>query len=266
MSDTPDKRVEDEPALDDLIMAYADGALAPAERSAVRDALARQPELMQRFESFLFTRGPLARPFDAVLAAPIPERLLRVLRDPAPPPRTRPTASLLSRLADSFRMPAFSPALAIPAFLVAATAGWVAHDALRSDFVTLDNHGLVASAPLQRALEQTAVGAAAGIAGGLTIKPTFTFASVQKTWCRQYQLSSHAGAQSGGLACRGEDGVWRVVAHTAAEPSSDAQGKTMPAGQGEDVLDGIRAQIKDGDVLGPNDEERLIKQHWQAQH
>ena len=83
-----------------------------------------------------------------------------------------------------------APAFAIPAILIAAGAGWLAHDALRSDFVTLDSRGLVASASLQRVLEQAPGGKSAGIAGGLAIKPTFTFATVQKTWCRQYELAT----------------------------------------------------------------------------
>lgn len=267
MSDTPDKRMADEPVGDDVIMAYADGALEPDRRSAVRDALAISPASMQTFESFLFTRGPLTRPFDAVLSAPIPDRLLQaVLGPPArrTPLRRQPTGSLLDWIANAIRTPAF----AIPAVLIGAGAGWLAHDALRSDLVSLDSRGLVASASLQRALEQAPGGKSAGIAGGFAIKPTFTFATAQKTWCRQYELATQSGNQSGGLACRAEDGVWRVIAQTQAEPSSGASGstpdKTVLAGKGDDILDGLRAQIKDGDVLGSNEEERLIKERWQT--
>jgi hypothetical protein len=264
MSNTVDKTIPDEPIGDDVIMAYADGALAPDQRPAVRDAVARQPALMQRFESFLFTRGPLARPFDAILAAPIPERLLRALREPAPA-RTRPTTSLLARLADGLRMPSFSPAVAIPAVLIGAAAGWLVHDALRSDFEPLENRGFVASAPLQKALEQTPGGTSASIVEGLNFKPTLTFASVQQTWCRQYELSHGAALWSGGLACRTTDGAWRVIALTEPEPRIATPGpdRIEPAGK-EDVLEGIRAQIKDGNVLGRIDEERLIKERWQT--
>ena len=60
MSDTPDDKTPAQPIGDDVIMVYADGVRAPDLRPAVRDALARDPALMQRFEGFLFTRGPLA--------------------------------------------------------------------------------------------------------------------------------------------------------------------------------------------------------------
>jgi hypothetical protein len=267
MSDTPDEKMADEPIGDDVIMAYADGVLAPDQRSAVRDALARDPALMQRFESFLFTRGPLARAFDAVLAAPIPERLLEAVREPAPA-RIWPKASLLgsvhlARLAGIFRVPDFSPAVAIPAVLVGAAAGWLAHYALPSDYVPLENRGFVAWTSLQQALEQTPRGSSASLVEGLTFKPTLTFASLQQTWCRQYELSYGAALRSGGLACRRRDGVWRVIALTEPEPppATADPGKIEPAGK-DDVLDATRAQIKGGDVLGRGEEERLIKEHW----
>ena len=269
MSDTPENKMMDEPIGDDVIMAYADGALAPDQRSAVRDALAKHPALMQRFESFLFTRGPLARAFDAVLAAPIPESLLQLFREPAPP---RPRASLLgsmrlARLADIFRMPVFSPAVAIPTVLVGAAAGWLAHYALASGFVPLENRGFVAWASLQQALEATPGGSSASLVEGLTFKPTLTFASVQQTWCREYELAYGAALQSGGLACRMRDGVWRVIALAQPEPpgTSNPNQKTLPAGKGENALDGIRAQIKGGDILGSEAEDRLIKKRWQTE-
>jgi hypothetical protein len=267
MSDTPDDKMAAQPIGDDLVMPYADGVLAPELRPAVRDALARDPALMQRFESFLFTRGPLARAFDAVLAAPIPETLLEVVREPAPP-RTRPTASLLgstrlARLADIFRVPDFSPAFAIPAVLVGVAAGWLAHYALPTNFVPLENRGFVAWASLQQALELTPGGRSASLAEGLTFKPTLTFSSIQQTWCRQYELSYGTALRSGGLACRRRDGVWRVIALTEPEPPLAAPGpdKTVPASK-DDILDEARAQIKSGDVLAREEEERLIKEHW----
>ena len=63
MVDEPDTAME--------IMVYADGVLAPERRSVVRAALAKSAP-MQKFESFLFTRGPLVDASDVVLDAPFP--------------------------------------------------------------------------------------------------------------------------------------------------------------------------------------------------
>ena len=118
-------------------------------------------------------------------------------------------------------------------------------------------------ASLQQALELTPGGRSASLAEGLTFKPTLTFSSIQQTWCRQYELSYGTALRSGGLACRRRDGVWRVIALTEPEPPLAAPGpdKIVPASK-DDILDEARAQIKSGDVLAREEEERLIKEHW----
>jgi len=275
MSDTPDEKTPAQPIGDDLIMPYADGVLAPDQRPAVREALARDPELMQRFEGFLFTRGPLARAFDAVLAAPIPERLLEAVRGPTPQ-RTRPTVSLLgsvrlARLADMFRVPDFSPAVAVPAVLVGLAAGWLAHYAI-GIAVPVGSRGVVDTASLQQALEVTPTGGSAKVARGLSLAPRFTFATDQQVWCRQYALIYGDGLEAGGMACRAPDGVWQVLMSTPPVPGVRAQGP-RPAGEGpggntppnnENVLDGVRSLFKQGDVLGREKEADVIKDRWKT--
>jgi surface antigen len=270
MSDTPDEKMPDEPMDRDLIMPYADGVLPPEQRAAVRDALASDPELMQEFESFLFTRGPMPRAFDEVLAAPVPERLLAAVRAPAPAPAPARSAgsrdggpSLLERIGDLFRMPAFSPAVAIPAVLVAAAAGWLAGTALHPDSVPPERRAHVASA-LQKALEQTPSGSTANIADGLTLKPTLTFASVQ-TWCRQYELDQGSALRSQGLACRMPDGNWRVLAVTEPEPRpAPPRPGTFEAAGNVDTLEDLRGALKRGDVLKREEVEGLIKDGWSS--
>jgi surface antigen len=275
MSDTPDDNTPAQPISDGLIMQHADGVLPPDLRPAVMDALARDPALMQRFESFLFTRGPLARAFDPVLAAPIPEALLEIVRGPAPS-RSRPTASLfgsprLARLAEMFRLPEFSPAVAIPAVLVGVAAGWLAHLALGVVAPT-DGRVVADAASIQHALEVTATGGSTKIAHDLSLMPRFTFATDQKVWCRQYALMYGDGLQAGGVACRKPDGVWQVLMSTPpapsvrtpdAHPAGKEPGGSAPPSN-ESVLDGVRALVKEGDVLGREAEADLIKGGWRT--
>jgi hypothetical protein len=67
MSDTPEKII---PANEMLVMLCADleadGMLSPDQRAALKVALARNPELQEHYESFRFTRTPLASTFDAL--------------------------------------------------------------------------------------------------------------------------------------------------------------------------------------------------------
>src|SRR5262249_60913247 len=119
MSDTPDKSI---PADEILVMLCADleadGMLSCDQRTALSAALARNRRLKELHESFRFTRDPLARTFDVALAAPLPERLLRTVREspsPAARPRTaRKSWPSLAWLGEGLRAPAFSPPLPPP--------------------------------------------------------------------------------------------------------------------------------------------------------
>ena len=211
MSDTP-------ASIEELIMLYADGVLAPGLRPRVRRALTSNEEHLQLLESYLFTRGEVAQAFDELLNEPPPDKLLKSLRAPVPP-RSQPKrrSSVMDWIADLIRVPVFNPAAAIPAILVGVAAGWLGSHALRADFVPLEKRGYVASLSLQRALEQTPSGASASIDDGLTFKPGLTFASVEQSWCRQYLLDQ-AAFRSEGMACRMPDGAWRVIILTEPEP------------------------------------------------
>jgi surface antigen len=270
MSDNFPRKPNGEPIGDDVIMAYADGVLPRERHREVRDALIEHAELRQKFESFIFTRGPLTRPFDDALAAPLPERLLRAIGQPAAPPRRfgswRLGSVSLSRLSASLFAPIFSPAMAIPALLVAVAVGWLGNHLAVSE-VQLENQGFLASASLQNALESTPRGSSAGVVEGHAITPKFTFATVHGTWCRQYRSTYSGQLQAGGMACRGPEGVWRVIAQTEAEPLSAPQpgpDKTVVAGNADETLDELRGQIKVGDVLGREEELRLMKEGWRT--
>jgi anti-sigma factor RsiW len=65
---------------DEMLMAFADGELQPDDLRAVRHALTNDPSLRERLECFLRTKCRLARPFDDVLRAAIPEKLLSIIR------------------------------------------------------------------------------------------------------------------------------------------------------------------------------------------
>jgi surface antigen len=270
MSDTPDKKIPDEPMDPNNIMPFADGVADPEQRAAALAALAKEPAPMDEYESYEFTRagGPMARVFDEVLAAPVPERLLATLQGSAAAPTRTGGASLpgrpfWERIGDLLRLPAFSPALAIPALAIAAAAGWFASTALHPDLAPLEKRDYVASA-LQKALEQTPNSHVVKLADGVSLKPTFTFAGAQ-SWCRQYELDRETGLQSQGIACRISDGTWRVITATDAEPAPTPSkpGQIEPAGL-VDPLEEVRGTIKRGDVLGSDAVQRLIKDGWPA--
>jgi surface antigen len=272
MSDTPEKNVS---ADEILVMLFADleadAMLTPDQHAALSAALARNPGLTELYQTFLFTRDPVARAFDAALAAPIPERLLRTVRE-SPSPRARPTAAKgwagLAWLGDMLRAPTFSPAVAIPALAVSIAAGWLLHTTT-SGGAGWDARGTIASAEAQRALELTPSGVKVDVARGVRLVPRFTFATEDKAWCRQYSLTYAENLEAGGIACRSGDGGWQVLLQTgltASSPLPPPKGP-LPAGgerESETLLDGVRSQLKQGDVLGREEEEERIAEGWRS--
>jgi anti-sigma factor RsiW len=67
------------PIPDEMLMAFADGELQPHERRVVREALTKDPFLIERLECFILTHTRIARPFRDVSAAALPEKLLRLI-------------------------------------------------------------------------------------------------------------------------------------------------------------------------------------------
>ena len=280
MSGIPEKVI---PANEMLVMLStdleADGKLSPDQRAALRVALTRNLELQELYESFRFTRNPLASSFDAVLSAPVPERLLRTVREsgtlrarPSAARRTRTLSWTRSRaslawLGEALRAPAFSPAAGIAVLAVSVAAGWLLHTAI-GDGASSDARAFVTSAQVQRALELTPSGVKVDVARGVQLEPRLTFATEDKVWCRQYTLSYGEPQEAGGVACRDGDGVWRLVIETSLPAPPPPPSKSMlPAGtppllDHEGILDSVRSQLKHGDVLGREEEEERIAEHW----
>jgi len=271
MSDTPEKTI---PADEILVMLCADlevdGMLSCDQRAALSAALARNPRLKELYQSFRFTRDPLARPFDVALTAPLPERLLRTVRE-SPSPAARPQTARkswasLAWLAEVLQAPAFSPAVALPVLAVSVAAGWLLHTATGAGSEARDPF---ASAEAQYALETSPSGVEVDMAHGVRLKPRLTFARQDKAWCRQFTLSYPENLEAGGVACRNSAGAWQVLIETgltaaAATPSANSH---LPAGPrpsvSEGILDSVRSQLKQGDVLGPQEEAERIAEHWQ---
>jgi len=61
---------------DEMLMAYADGELAPAERREVEAAIVANPELRSRLSIFERTKDELSILFDEPMRRPLPDRLV----------------------------------------------------------------------------------------------------------------------------------------------------------------------------------------------
>jgi hypothetical protein len=264
MTGTPDdidldRLLMDAQITEEDLMAYADGVLAPDRRLAVRDALAKYPDLMRLLEIFLFTRGPVPAVFNGVLVESTAEKLLAKLKE-AEQLRTGTRwkffgldpAGLLP-LNFKFR----APILVIGAVAAAAVAAWLLGYAVQ--FVAPDKQGLAASPSLQRALDATPSGKSASLAELLSVEPKLTFFSRLNTWCREYELVYGDNAlRQRRLACRDKDGIWRAVGETNAISGKSQYGTA----DGGDDLERARYDLRVGDVLDVAEEMSVIKKGW----
>jgi hypothetical protein len=259
------------PISDETLMAYADGELQADERRSVRVSLRKDASLIERLESFIPTNGWVARPFDEVLAAPIPERLLSVMRTASAPPARRRLLRLDPVGGVRFRIPLRQLA-AVATLLIGATIGWLVHSFADPEIILIGTRGLVVPVSLQQALERVPTGSSGKVGGNLILEPMFTFQTAQRVWCRQFAVAhADSGQRTAGLACRGSDGTWRVQALTAASQktspiptdtyvSAGSESKEL----GDQLLDAARTSIIDGDVLGLDEEKQLMGHKWRA--
>jgi hypothetical protein len=239
------------------LMAYADGVLALERRPAVREALRTHPDLMQALEIFLFTKGAFVRPYEELLARPVPSKLVDAVRES----RQRSLWDVWRRLLSP--EPAYRAPVLVVAGLAAilVTAWWVLAHGLSYELVPRDRQGLAAAPALQQMLEGTRRNKVAEIVPRLTVRPTATFYSNLKAWCRQYELRYDNAVLQVAIACRGSDGVWRLRAQTDPRPA-DPSDAYYPAGRGAELA-AERERIMVGGVLSAAAEELRIQGGWQ---
>src|SRR5262249_8542110 len=157
------------------------GDLPPRERSLVAAQLARDPELAKRLEPFRFTREELVDAYASTLqaAGPDAESLLRLTSHPSSLSRATPT------LFSEYILPwlglgrGLMATAALAALVLACVSGWLMRATLHPDDV-----GLIAPASMQRALDETPSNGSGKLPGDRSIRPTSTFASLQRRWCR----------------------------------------------------------------------------------
>jgi hypothetical protein len=265
---------------DDVLMAYADGELTDDSRIRVDAALACDPNVQRRLAVFTATGKNLANLFDAPMQEPVPARLIHAITSST----DGAGASNLTRSSEanvvrfpSRRRPPFigTPARAMAAsltvLLAAASAFWLlkppSNDA-QSTFglATSGSAEKIAGDALASVLETvpSARTAERKIASEIaTIRPTFSFATSASGYCRQYDIFRDKLDGLTGVACRQPTGAWRIEIHWPSGAHLSSSDAVLPAGREdrepiESVVDGLIS----GDVLGPDDEVRVMSNGW----
>jgi hypothetical protein len=272
---------------DEVLMAYADGVLDPAERDAVEAVLQKHPECRQKVEKFRATLSPLQSLFSASIGidhlAPLIDRIRHADLAPAQAP-VRPAAVRQLPQARPARAPRhpwhqhYPMALAASlALLIGAALGSLLHPKAVSSvptahFIGVSEGRLTAQGPLQDLLEHTARGipVRAEFAGGGTweLEATFTFRSIGQQPCRRYELRSMAREHFAGFACRDGDGQWAVQAHAKLDATPVNPGTTFAPASGPSVdaadvaLEAAIGAVSGGKLYPEAEEKAALVAGW----
>lgn len=277
---------------DEMLMAYADGALDPVQRRLVDSYLQTSQDGAARLAPFLSTGALLQRQLAPMLSWPVPPDLVETIRKA--PMATAPAAK--GSIAKFAALPKSEP-LAAPGFwtqlvelitaplpfglvatactaalLFGGVTGWALRGMPEGEppstaLVALNNGKFVAAAPLAHVLEAQASKTTAVVYtadGDVSIAPFMTFATHDKHFCRQYDITLATGAQAAGLGCRQTDGTWTIEVHTAVasaagtrdDLSRPASSRALPA------IDAVADTLIDGPALPIATESDLIKNGW----
>lgn len=245
----------------ETLMAYADGELEGAERSAVEAAIAQDPALAAEVERQHALRGRLGVAFAGVLEEPAPDRLLELIAQAPPAPSAEVIDLVAARPAREPRLWAgwaqwaAMAACLVLGFLVAGPFGLGSSSLMRAQ-----NHVLIAQGELKRALN----GQLASDPGAATapIRVGLSYRTREGIYCRTFTTNGrHTIA---GLACRA-DGHWmvRTAVFTTTAPGRDGTYRTAASQTPQAVMDEVEADI-DGAPLDAHAEAAAKAAGWRG--
>lgn len=259
---------------DEELMAYADGELADNVRSRVEAYLANDPNGKTRLAVFSATGRNLADLFDQPMRESVPARLMQAIGAgalqiaPASDAKVFPLRS--RRRLSLMAMPTRALAASLAGVLVASSSIWLLENAspdAQSTFgLASANAEKIAGDDLASTLETVPSGKTVErtiASEKALIRPTFSFATQNSSYCRQYDILRQKLTGLTGVACRQPNGSWRIEIQTPSAVHRSSSDTVLPAGKTdltpvEAIVDGLIS----GDVLGPDDEARAINSGW----
>jgi anti-sigma factor RsiW len=257
---------------DEVLMAYADGALDTAEANRVAVHLETDAEARRLVEQFRRTSELAHQAFDIatpvagldpiaerILAQPLPERPDSVAETPT---NVVPIARITQTRFDKFK-PSSWPIAASIALAVGIGIGvLLTRIAGPGDDAQIALGEAPTNSPLAQALERQASGVAVG-----RILVVTTFQDRLGRACREVEILSQTRPQvpvMAGVACRLADGRWIVEgAARIAEAKASSDPAYLPSGADEkDALASLLAMIGAKTALSPAEEKALIARSW----
>lgn len=232
---------------DEMLMAYADGALDESERRKVEAIVAADTELQRRLMPYQVTRTALQSLISEALTSPVPDRLVATVMT-APignglalqqhAPRAEPFFTRL-RAALFPEMPAFAGAMALAASVAAiASLGFMGARLMQqatsgTPNLAINEGEALATGPLKLALDTTP-SMQDFEQGSVRVRPVQTFRDVAGNICRQYTMARTGVDEVSGFACRKNSGSWSIAFHAPSALAGGTPTATRGADQTQD--------------------------------
>ncbi len=265
---------------DEILMAYADDALQPAEMRQIAALVARDPSLASRLEPFVVTHSALPQIFSDAQLGPIPSRLLDTVMSAPIGVSKRPAKS--AGIVDSLKAILFPDTLSFArtfalcgTVLAVAGAGWIASRAglqnpTAQQLIAIEDGKPVARGVLARVLETAPMLQNVASAEGQSATPVVTFRNANGSICRQFAAAQSKTDTLSGYACRDDAGQWQVGFYVTGQNSADpnlaqenAAEAIMPAGRESNPdLDAAIENVISGDAMDGEKERALIANGW----
>jgi surface antigen len=262
---------------DEMLMAYADGELEPVEQARIMAILESDHEARERLELFIATGAPIAEAYSRPMNEPVPPHLIALVMNYAGSEQTRiprrhssvSVASILratgNALFGGLRWQTAAAWSVLVMFGGAAVTGFLHHQSKEPELVSLKQGQIIAQGPLKQALDSMPSGTELAVQTGTqsccTMRAVLSFKNRQQAFCRQYSLMTGKGAFAG-VACRSDDGQWRLEVHMAVNAKTAPVDRARPAGGQAAAIEAAVSNAIDGDALGPEEEKILIGQKW----
>ena len=237
----------------ELLSAYIDGELEPANAALLESRLALDLDLRARLAELRTLQSRLQDAAAAVEGTPLPAHIIELLQPQ--PSGIRSLPHRLTRFRGNLRQGfAVAASLAVAAGILLAAPQW------QGDVDSGSDEALVTAA--LETLPSRATGWDT-LEDGRRLRAVLSFPSREGNWCREYILADDDGAIRG-VACR-NSGSWatRIAVPQALLPGDDEEAyRPASAGDSGDIARFIDQHAK-GDVVGARREAGLIAKRWQ---
>jgi len=242
------------------LSAFLDNELEPGLMSQVREAIASDADLAQRFEEIAISDSAIRSVYSAIDTKPIPQSLVDLLSSPKVDQSHKISTPWTQRVWQTSNKPVVAATygvltLVIIVSLFSITLAPTAQTTLATGPVSATSNLHVALSTVPSAISSEITKREHGV-----ITPVLTFLDHQYRFCREFKLqSSKSGARS--VACYQEN-QWRIEL-SIPDNISAKQNQYIPASSiTPSAFENVVNSMILGDPISSDEEMKLIGNRW----